>query len=355
MFLNSVKNTNQYTNILKQYSSGDISAPEKDCETNSIRKAEYMLRARDKSKGIAEEAFSYANQLRGQRTKQKAASLEKKKLQYNFKKISSQILRSKNSVSARKAVQAARHEVARLKRLKGNGEYDDEELQLAIDHAKAMEQVAKKRVVHLEQEEMIERHGKGLAIDMDEIKKQQEGSEDENIEDESLEEGSAEDNELTDEDMTMAEELMEAEWDVDDEYLPEEFSMSMEEMQSELDLSDEMNQMLEDMGLDELAESTYAPDPNMSEEDLKKLKIKHRTKEMKEIAEADKEYLKGLMKHEKNKQAAIAGMSGGNGSMNSVLGKSEETVMRPVISMPGAAAGATTVAPTISGGFNVSV
>ena len=74
-------------------------------------------------------------------------------------------------MSARRAVQAAKREISRLKRLKGSGEYDEEEVQLAIDHAKAMEKVAKKKANHLEQEEMIERNGKGLAVDLEEIEK----------------------------------------------------------------------------------------------------------------------------------------------------------------------------------------
>ena len=65
-----------------------------------------------------------------------------------------------------------------------------------------------------------------------------------------------------------------------------------------------MSELLEELDLTDLSETMYAPDPDMSEDDLKMLKIKHRGKEMKEIAEADKEYLKGIMEHNKDKNGA---------------------------------------------------
>lgn len=279
---------------------------------NSLRKYESQNRLNDKkSQSVVDQSMAYAQKLSASRAKTEKSSLEKKKLQYSFKKISSQIIRSKTSVSARKAVQAAKREINRLKRLKGSGEYDEEEIQLAIDHAKAMEKVAKKKVSHLEQEEMIERNGQGLSGELDEIEEKQEGSE-------------------------------------------EEGNEELEEELSEGDIPED--EMLEDMDLSELAQSTYAPDPNMSEDDLKMLKIKHRYKELKEIAEADKEYLKGIMEHEKSKAAgSISGAMGSSSAPGqSAVFKADAPSIHPVISMPGAAAGAMP-APTISGSFDVSV
>ena len=89
------------------------------------------------------------------------------------------------------------------------------------------------------------------------------------------------------------------------------------------------------------------------------LKIKHRAKEMKEIAEADKEYLKGMIEHEKSKaQEAVAGaMSGGNAG-SAVFGSSggsDTQQMTVRISMPGAAVGGAITTATNPGSFNVSV
>ncbi len=376
---------NIYSNIFsKAYPRNNYAQNGFTEEEYSTRKAEYAQRLQDKNKGsVVDQAISYADQLKASRTKTKAASLEKKKLQYNFKKISSQIVRSKNSVSARKAVQAARREVMRLKRLKGNGEYDDEELQLAIDHAKSMEKVAKKKVNHLEQEEMIERAHNGFGAALEEIQEKKEEHPEENdeaITDEELIEGSGDeyqdfdDLEVADEGYAgqefeslqyeLQQEIEQAQYEMqlqmqelaemlseNGEYVAEASEDSMTEMMDEF--SEEMSEMMEDMGLDELAETMYAPDPNMSEDDLKILKIKHRTKELKEIAEADKEYLKGIMEHEKSKAEKGPSIPGSASSSPKVFSDDAPSV-KAVISMSGFSGGGME-APTVSGNFNVSV
>ena len=153
-----IQGNNPYSVFYKNFVKGNSalqnnskSEEKEDINGFSQRREEYEQRMQAQRQSVVEQSMNYAQQLSASRTKTKEASIEKKKFQYNFKKISSQIIRSKNSVSARKAVQAAKREIMRLKRLKGSGEYDDEELQLAIDHAKSMEKVAKKKVSHLEQ------------------------------------------------------------------------------------------------------------------------------------------------------------------------------------------------------------
>ena len=331
---------------------------------NSLRRFESQNRLNDKiSQSVVDQSMAYAQQLSASRAKTEKSSLEKKKLQYSFKKISSQIIRSKTSVSARKAVQAAKREINRLKRLKGSGEYDEEEILLAIDHAKAMEKVAKKKVSHLEQEEMIERHGQGLSGQMEEIEEKDRSQEEDTEEPEEYPEGEVPEDEAYDiqenmEDyqyeMALQMQEMQETMAEQQQISAEEFATSTDDMMDQL--MDAMDEMMEEMDLTELAESTFAPDPNMSEEDLKMLKIKHRYKELKEIAEADKEYLKGIMEHEKSKTVSgISGAMGGSSpSSVSAVFKADAPSVHPVISMPGAAAGAMP-APTISGGFDVSV
>ena len=350
---------NEYSNLSglsasREYSASKNISYEKNNEDsgNGLRILEHEQYMQEKKKSVVNQSISYAEQLKASRRASKKTSLEKKKLQYNFKKVSSQIVRSKNSVSARKAVQAAKREIMRLKRLKGNGEFDEEELQLAIDHAEAMEKVAKKKAIHLEQEEMVERAHKGFGAALEEI---EEKNQDKNNEDEAENE-----DEISEEELQSLGNSTEDEWlNVDEEYLPEydyqyELQLSMEEYQQQMQ---EMSQEIADST--ELTESLYAPDPNMSEEDLKMLKIKHRAKEMKEIAEADKEYLKGMIEHEKSKaqQLGNTAMSGPQmTSSQAVLGSAQSQKITPMISMPGAAAGAMSVAPTLeSGSFCVSV
>ncbi|WP_034443198.1 hypothetical protein [Butyrivibrio sp. AE2032] len=302
---------------------------------SSMRAFEHQQRVQDKKEdSVVNQSISYADSLRVSRSKAKEASLQKKKLQYNFKKISSQIITSKNSNSARMAVTAARREVLRLKKLQASGEYDDEEIQISIDHAKSMERIAKKKLAHLEQEEMIERGHKSAMGGLEEKEK----TEDEQNQDEELEKS---EDELSEEEMNGDEGLD------PDVYYPEEFELSLHElvqdaqdaiafrmeelavqMQDQMDeiqessmtsmdqlmneLSEGMKEMLEDLNLDDLANTIAAPDPNMSESDLKMLKLKHRTKEMKEIAKADGEYLKSIM--DKYEKKGIAGINITSGS-----------------------------------------
>lgn len=215
----------------------------------------------------------YANSLRDARIKNSKTLTELKKLRYNFKAISTQILRSKTSTAAKAAVGKARAEVVRLKRLRQSGQYDEEELQYAIAHAMAIERVAKKKVKHLQEEEMIK------VKDDAEIQRD-----------------------------PSPEKLMDDFEDIDleqeTEELPEEFDvgeildlMDVSEFQSEM--GDLMMSLLEDMDwvdvmTDTLSELMEGYETEMSPEDFKMFKIKHRNKEMRQIVEADTRYLKAV-------------------------------------------------------------
>ncbi len=291
----------------------------------SVRSLEYQQRIQQKKdNSIIGQSQSYADSLRASRAKAKETNLEKKKLQYSYKKISSQIVRSKTSVSARKAASAARREVQRLKRLRNSGEYDEEELQISIEHAKSMERVAKKKVAHLQQEEMIERGQNGAMAALEE---KEEEREDKELEEEPIEEEIPEDQQYAEQDYAEEMQLMAADMQEEmaarAEELSEEMELaiaevmennkdSMEEMTSEMMkmVQDAMEEMDEVLDLDELANTMAAPDPNMSEDDLKMLKLKHRTKEMKDIAKADGDYLKAIMDKYEKKGIAGTGLSG---------------------------------------------
>lgn len=307
-------------------------------KTATARSLEYQQKQAQKPASVVDQAMAYANTLKASRTKQKDASLEKKKLQYSYKKISSQIVRSKNSTSAKRAASAARREVQRLKRLQNSGEYDEEELQISIEHAKSMERVAKKKAAHLAQEEMIERGQNGAMASLEE--KEEEIRENEEYEDEALseeeaaaleeeqvlEEGYPEEYvsqfqiEMSDlqEEMAYRMEELAAQMQEQIAEVQENSSQSMDELNADMMsmVQDAMEEMTEALDLTELASSMVAPNPNMSEDDLKMLKIKHRTKEMKEISEADGAYLKAIFdKYEKD--AAHQGASAASAAASS--------------------------------------
>lgn len=177
-----------------------------------------------------------------------------KKLNYKFKRISSQILQTKTSGNARRVLASAKGETVNLRRKRATGDYNEAEVMRAIRHAERMERVAKKRMKHLQQEENLEKHGGGawkVGLDQEELE--------ENLIDR---EG---------QDFTGLD--------------AEEIKKVMQEIQEELE------QLEQENGLEELIEVVPV---DMDPADLEQLKKKHRAKEMREIMEADMEYLKAL-------------------------------------------------------------
>lgn len=279
---------------------------------------------------IFNSAREYTDALRAQRTKASDTSLSMKKLKYQFKDISSKILRSKTSKSARQVVGQARREIIRLKRERQNG--DSEELEAAIAHAKAMERVARKKVKHLEEEEMakaamgpcsgdaVEQDAKTSEVDVDKTSREEKVDPDMEL--------ASNDNWETElasanyfrayddfkdyiygmDDISMDELL--AMYD-ESSYLSENMDMLLAdvgEMTSELmdEFEESMRDILEELGLDELSDSLLSAKGDMDPVELKEMKIKHRNKELKEIIKADADYLKIVFDNmEKIKNAAV--------------------------------------------------
>lgn len=218
-----------------------------------------------------------------------SAQKKLKKLQYNFKLISSQILRAKTSGTAARAVSSAKRKTAELRRKMKSGEYDDTELAAAIIHAEAMERIAKKRVKHLQEEERAERSEQPCEAEL-------------------------------------AEELDEACAD-DLSGCAEELSEEMKQMMQECE--ELMREMMEEEGMQgDLSESFFGGGVDMDPADLKALKQKHRSKELMEIAKADAKYLKAIFQ----KYAADQQQAAGSVSLN--LGGMEMPAAEPALAPP---------------------
>lgn len=231
--------------------------------------------------GILSSTLNYGENLKAKRQQLKDASLEVKKLKYQFKNLSAQIMRSKTSASARQVVGQAKREVLRLKQEKQRGGSDSEELEAAINHAKAMERVARKKVKHLEEEELAKACGVCADYNVEEEIKKSEDRENSDFSENDLNEEGLEEDSLK---------------AVFQDFSPEEWFE--DEMQALMDdFSEEMQALLEDMGLEELSESLEVVKGDMDPADLRMMKIKHRNKEMKEIVKADSEYLKAYFEH----------------------------------------------------------
>lgn len=257
---------------------------------------------------IVTSTLSYSESLRDQRQQTKNTTLALKKLKYQFKSISSKILRSKTSQAAKQAAGQARREIMRLKRQKQNSDSDSEEIDAAIAHAQAMERVAKKKAKHLEEEEMVKAAGgicQGDRISEEETKDAQD-AESENAR--NAEEMSAEDsaNEVSGDFSTY--EYAGDSYDISDyvdlgmdEFYAQagDFMSEMSDFTSEMmqEMSDSLRDLMEEMGLDVESDTVVSVNREMDPADLKMMKIKHRNKEMKDIVKADAEYLKAVFDH----------------------------------------------------------
>lgn len=272
---------------------------------------------------IVTSSLSYSESLRNQRQQTKNTTLALKKLKYQFKNISSKILRSKTSQAAKQAAGQARREVLRLKRQKQSGNYDDDEIEAAINHAKAMERVAKKKAKHLEEEELAKAAGgiwQGDRISEEETKDVQD-AEAENVQ--NAEEMSAESSEEEMSRDLSAYEYAADSYDISD-YIDlgmdafyaqtGDFMSEMSDFTSEMmqEMSDSLRDLMEEMGLDGLSDNAVSVNREMDPADLKMMKIKHRNKEMKDIVKADAEYLKAVFDRlEKMKDNPVIPSGGG--------------------------------------------
>ena len=283
---------------------------------------------------IVTSSLSYSESLRNQRQQTKNTTLALKKLKYQFKNISSKILRSKTSQAAKQAAGQARREVLRLKRQKQNSDSDSEEIDAAIAHAQAMERVAKKKAKHLEEEEMVKAAGgicPGDRICEEETKDVQDAeAENEQNEEEMSAEGSADEvsGDLSAYEYAGNEAYAGDSYDISD-YIDlgmdafyaqtGDFMSEMSDFTSEMiqEMSDSLRDLMEEMGLDGLSDTAVSVNREMDPADLKMMKIKHRNKEMKDIVKADAEYLKAVFNHLEKMKDNVVIPTGNAGAVSS--------------------------------------
>ena len=272
------------------------------------------------SNSMSSSTQSYGESLRTQRQQAKNTSLSLKKLKYQFKNLSTKILRSKTSLAAKQVAGQARREVLRLKSKKQSGDYDSEEIQAAIDHAKAMERVARKKARHLEEEEMAKCTGGSCAGSRIDEEEKLSGEDTKSAGENQKEPDNAEERmdpvqkeyTMTDPDLAMLQ--MYANCGTALDSLNEVLS-SLNEFSDEIldQFSESMKDLFSEMGMDELSDSLMSVQRDMDPADLKMMKIKHRNKEMKDIVKADAEYLKAVFDRlEKMKSSGVIPMNNGS-------------------------------------------
>lgn len=210
-----------------------------------------------------------------EKTKSVSMAKKKKKLQYNFKRLSNQIMRTKTSFNAKQLTTKTKFQIADLRMKLISGDYDYVEIHNALTHAEKIARVAKKRLKHLQEEENLEKSGgKGLT-DPEEMQTEKD-----------------EEDEIIDTTGMTQEELKQ---------LVEELQEELEKIEEDLEEAmDDTQNLMEEF----VQGSNQQMDPN----DLEQLKKKHRADEMRDIMKADMEYLRALFdKFAKEKESGVNG------------------------------------------------
>lgn len=225
----------------------------------------------------------------------KSAKKKTKRLNYNFKEISAMILQTRTSGSARQAAARARGKVALLKQHLKCGEYDDKELESAIIHAEKMERVARKRMRHLQEEEMAGRGGPCFGELEEECKEPAPREESEDLELDSRQQEAV---------------LRERQQE-----LQREMQRMIQEMMQEM-MEEAQREMAELSDMEELSDALGGKSANLDPKDLNELKRKHRLEEQREIMEADMAYLKALFNKLVQEKQQASGSAGSESSGN---------------------------------------
>ena len=286
---------------------------------------------------------------------------EEEKLQpttkYNYKDVSNKIQRAKTSVSAGQAVLAASRKVNEVRRQMARKGADTEELQIALTHARRVELIARRKMRHLELEELVEhtqaadermeeardRAGSMGLSPIDAAKEEITQAQDKIFEQrEELQQSAGEAlSEKQQEEMARMQEQTEIR-EQEQQAMQEDLMESVEAMSKELSElisqfgEEEMQQLEESMQMLDLLEVI---DPHMSEEELAKLRAKHRSAEERDLVKADMDYLKSMIRHMVGNDSAAAptGPSGASGSISVSAAPAAVhfSAAPPVLSMPG--------------------
>lgn len=221
------------------------------------------------------------------------AKKKPKRLNYSFKRLSNQIMRSKSSMNAKQLTTKTKFQIVDLRLKLASGDYDYTEIHNALKHAERIARVAKKKMKNLQEEEFYEKTG-GKPTAQEEMQELEEESEGYNQIDTSG---------MSQEEM---ERLM--------KQIQEEMRKIEEELEEAMSSQDFMDEFMQNFS------------EEMTPEDLEALKKRHRAEEMRDIMEADLEYLKAYFdKLSKDKEEGSSGStSASSDSYGNITGVSLE-------------------------------
>lgn len=251
-----------------------------------------------------------------------------KKLNYNFKEVSSFLMKAKTSGSARRAVAMAQRKVIMLRKKLKKGEYNDQEVESALEHAKAIERAAKKHLKNLQKEERTKRRMQSEELEDEFFSEDKEKSYGDILQE--AMQGSRESGFLADGVQNMVQDAMA-------HGMPDSFEEQIAYGQEQLErltelvqqgVQETMEELLDDTvesvlvsgkGTFEMTEESLEIIPLKPEpEEFETKKKKHRSDVMRDIVEADNKYLKAFFERlQKEKQSAAGGAGGSFGNSGS--------------------------------------
>ena len=294
----------QKSSYTDKYSLNNIASKTTSLNSNeSIREKLRNIQKEEKeskktvAQALIENTKAYNETLRQKRLEEKNRNANLVKKKYQYKNVSSKIVQGKTSLMVRKALSSAKTEIRNLQKAKASGKYDKNELEAALAHAKVMERIARKKIRHLEEEEMAKATGKGKYEEyLEKFEKNPENATDD-INENAIDEQDNEYEELLCPAFNGEYSDFENSIDYEEyEFDFEKISSTLEELTNSMleDLIDSTDELLSGMGIDDLSEDLSAATGKMTEDDIKKMEINHRNKEMKEIVKANAEYLKAI-------------------------------------------------------------
>lgn len=123
-----------------------------------------------KTYGITEEGLNNLERLleemkESRKTNSNSNSGAKKRLNYNYRRISSTISRAKNVNQASNALTTANSNLNTLRRKMASGKFNENDVQIAINHAKKMVRVARKKVKHIKWEMQVDKQDTHVETD----------------------------------------------------------------------------------------------------------------------------------------------------------------------------------------------
>lgn len=114
----------------------------------------------------SESSFEHMNSLlesmkkANERYKTSKKNTVKKRLKYEYQKISGTILKARTITQAGNAVYKAKSALINVRRKGASGQYDSQEVTIAANHARRMVRIAKKKLANLKEEDIHDKDGK---------------------------------------------------------------------------------------------------------------------------------------------------------------------------------------------------